>query len=143
MGSVMGKMDPNATNDVDANGNIVATGTPGAKTVADPNQGLSGGQMFVRKALSNSLAGAGNAMQQQGGMRAAPVNFAAFNRQPATPVQGPVINPAQPPVPPQNTGTTPPNNNPQSGMSAGLNGSNNPFPRGPRQSLFYGAPGGY
>jgi len=65
MGQALGKLDPSATNDM-LGGQAVATGTPGAKTVADPNQGLTQGQMFARKALSNSLSGLGQGLQQQG-----------------------------------------------------------------------------
>jgi hypothetical protein len=65
MGATIGKFDPNATNQVDANGNTVATNTPGSKTVNDPNGGLSGGQRAARSGLK-SLSGLGNALQQYG-----------------------------------------------------------------------------
>ena len=61
--SIMGQRDPNATNDV-LNGQTVATGTPGAQTQADPNQGLTGGQMFARQALSGGLGALGKGLQK-------------------------------------------------------------------------------
>ena len=142
MGALTGKMDPNATNDVDPSGSIVATGTPGAKTVADPNQGLSGGQMFVRKAMAGALNGAGNSMQRQAGMNPAPMRMSASPAtQPTQPAQPNFMAQAQqqgqqstqPVVPTQNTGMT----------QTGLNGNKSPFPKGPNPSLFYGAPGGF
>lgn len=51
MGSTFGRSDKNATNDV-LNGQVVATGTPGAQTVKDPNQGLSDEQVRNKKLLS-------------------------------------------------------------------------------------------
>lgn len=66
IGKVFGSVDKNATNTVDGGGNVVATGTPGGSEVADPNKGLSSGQMFARRALAGGLRGGGSAMQQQG-----------------------------------------------------------------------------
>lgn len=65
MGQTFGQLDPNATNDV-MGGKTVATGTPGAQTMADPNKGLSGGQMFARKALSGGLSGMSQGLTQPG-----------------------------------------------------------------------------
>jgi len=50
MGSTFGKSDSSATNDM-LGGKVVATGTPGAQTVADPNRGLNDSQMRNRKLL--------------------------------------------------------------------------------------------
>ena len=45
-------------------------------TDADPDGGLSGGQLFARKAVKGTLAGAGNALQQEnGGGGVPPVDF--------------------------------------------------------------------
>ena len=74
--SAFGSKDANATNDV-LNGKVVATGTPGATTVADPTQGMSAGQLRNRKLLAGSLkmasAGLNSAQPQQ--QQAPPVNF--------------------------------------------------------------------
>lgn len=51
MGSTFGRPDKNATNDV-LNGQTVATGTPGAKTVSDQNQGMTDEQVRNHKLLS-------------------------------------------------------------------------------------------
>lgn len=50
MGSGIGQTDKNATNDM-LNGQVVATGTPGAQTVPDPNRGLNESQMRNRRFL--------------------------------------------------------------------------------------------
>lgn len=46
-------------------------------TDADPDAGLTGGQLFARKAVKGALAGGGNALQQQdgGGGGVPPVDF--------------------------------------------------------------------
>jgi len=65
MGATFGKSDSNATNDV-LGGKVVATGTPGAHTVADPNRGLSDSQMRNRKLLGvggRAFGGAANSSQ--------------------------------------------------------------------------------
>lgn len=65
-----GKRDKNATNDVNAQGDIVATGTPGAKTVADSSQGLSDDQIRNRKLLKiggTLLSDVSDPNSQQGG----------------------------------------------------------------------------
>lgn len=66
MGSTIGKPNSDATNDLDANGNIVATGT-GVKTVADPNRGLTDDQMKNTKFASSGIKSLGQAMSSMGG----------------------------------------------------------------------------
>jgi hypothetical protein len=56
---LFGKRDASATNDV-SGGKVVATGTPGAKTVTDPNSGLSDAQMRNRKFAELGLSGLGS-----------------------------------------------------------------------------------
>jgi len=53
MGQVFGHVDPNAT-----------MPGPNNTTVADPSKGLSGGQMFARKALAGGLGGLGKGLGQ-------------------------------------------------------------------------------
>lgn len=94
--SLFGKRDQNATNDV-LNGQVVATGTPGAQTVTDPNQGLTDGQMRNRKLASGVGKTLGSAFNNtdsapSGGSSPTQINFA--NSQPAY----------QPPLPPQPPG---------------------------------------
>ena len=55
MGQVFGKIDPTAT--------IQQAG----QTVADPNKGLSAGNLFARKALAGSLGGLGKGLGQMNG----------------------------------------------------------------------------
>jgi hypothetical protein len=62
---LVGHIDPDATNTVDANGNVVATGTEGGKVVADPKMGLSTGQMVLRGAMSGLGKGLQQRSQQQ------------------------------------------------------------------------------
>lgn len=64
MSRVFGSADSGATNDV-LNGQVVPTGTPGASTVADPNQGFSGSQMLTRGLASGLGQGLKNQSQQQ------------------------------------------------------------------------------
>lgn len=168
MGAMMGKMDPNATNTVDQQGNVVATGTQGGRIVADPNQGLSGGQIFTRKALSGSLQGLANGLQnapQRNYQQSAPIPRPVRTpndfpypgaQQPRTfPQPKPVIGADQVQRPPDDfpyPGTKPsrlpmdPNDQnaipvppPDSIYGGGINGNNNPFARGPNPfTLFYG-----
>lgn len=44
-------------------------------TDQDPNGGLTGGQLFARKAVKGALAGGGNALAQEGGAAVPPVDF--------------------------------------------------------------------
>lgn len=168
MGQMMGKMDPNATNTVDQQGNVVATGTQGGRVVADPNQGLSGGQMFARRAMSGSLQGLANGLQNQQrpiyqqrpspGMKPmqTPNDFPYPGaQQPKTFPQGGAVSGAKPFTPPDDfpyPGTKPsrlpmdPNDQsaipvppPDSIYGVGVNGNNNPLARGPNPfTLFYG-----
>jgi hypothetical protein len=62
---LVGHIDPDATNTVDANGNVVATGTEGGTVVADPNKGLSTGQLAMRGAMSGLGKGLQQRSQQQ------------------------------------------------------------------------------
>jgi hypothetical protein len=61
---LFGKRDAGATNDV-LNGQVVATGTPGAKTVDDPGDGLSNSQMRNRKIAGLVGGGMGRMPQAQ------------------------------------------------------------------------------
>ena len=72
--NTFGKIDSNATNGV-LNGGVVATGTAGAKTVADPLKGLTSAQARNRKLLSLGAGTVGDAMNQQPQAQAPPVNF--------------------------------------------------------------------
>lgn len=77
MGKALGTIDPNATIGIPGSG-----GAPGTE-VADPNMGLTGGQMFGRRALQAGLRGLGSGLQQQGNQQGGyggyrggmPVNF--------------------------------------------------------------------
>jgi hypothetical protein len=77
--SLFGKKDKYATNDV-LNGKVVATGTQGAQTVADPNAGLNDSQMRNRKLAKLGLGGAsgmlGPGQPQSQGAPQAPIQFA-------------------------------------------------------------------
>lgn len=106
MGQVFGKADPNATNTMQG-GNVVATDTPGGQVMADPNQGLSGGQMFARKALAGSLSGLGQGLQQQNNPNPQ-FNFSQFR-------------------------TPKPTKQP---LQTGVNGNSNPFTQGPNPNLY-------
>ncbi len=64
MNKVFGKMDPDATNSM-LDGKVVATGTPGATEVADPNKGLNFGNMMAR----GLVRGTGQGLQAQSGMQ--------------------------------------------------------------------------
>lgn len=80
--NTFGKNDPNATNDM-LNGQVVATGTPGAQTVRDPNGGLTDAQMRNRRLLQGgkgflSIMGQ-NQRDQSAGQ---PTNFSFANNQP-------------------------------------------------------------
>jgi hypothetical protein len=68
MGKSFGSRDSSATNDM-LNGQVVATGTPGSKTVSDPNQGLSDQQMRVRQLFAGGLGQFGKSVQQQYGQQ--------------------------------------------------------------------------
>jgi len=59
MGQAMGTPDRNATNDV-MGGKVVATGTPGAITMSDPNRGLDESQVRNRKLLGIGAKTLGN-----------------------------------------------------------------------------------
>lgn len=77
--SLFGKKDKFATNDV-LNGKVVATGTQGAQTVADPNSGFSDSQLRNRKLAKLGLGGASGMLgpgqpQSQAGPQA-PIQFA-------------------------------------------------------------------
>lgn len=102
MGSTFGRTDGSATNDV-LNGQTVATGTAGAQTVADPNKGLSGGQMRNRKLASiggQTLGAVANPitspMMNSGGSSGGPQSFTFANNQPA--YQPPTPMPLSPPA---------------------------------------------
>lgn len=84
MGATLGKSDGNATNDLDAAGNIVGTGT-GVKTVADPNKGLTDDQMRNRKLASLGARTLGAVAAQPGdaGGGGATQQFTFANNQPA------------------------------------------------------------
>jgi hypothetical protein len=87
MGTTFGKGDSSATNDLDAGGNIVATGT-GVKTVADPNQGLTDDQMKNRKMATFGAKSLGTALSPSGSPQASPAanpptTFSFANNQPA------------------------------------------------------------
>lgn len=76
--SLFGKKDPSATNSV-LNGQVVATGTPGAQVVADPNQGLGSSQARNRglgAAGGRLLGGLSQQDQQQQPSQQTPINFA-------------------------------------------------------------------
>jgi hypothetical protein len=93
MGTTIGKSDKNATNDV-LNGDVVATGTPGAKTVADPNRGLDISQIRNRKLLSGGLSTIGavaNPITSPMDNPGAGTNFTFANNQPQVtpPIQDP------------------------------------------------------
>jgi hypothetical protein len=76
IGNAFGKKDPFATNDM-LNGQVVATGTQGAQTVRDPNQGLSDLQARNRKLTQVGLTGLGAlASPQAPQAQQAPINFA-------------------------------------------------------------------
>lgn len=81
--NLFGKKDPNATNDM-LNGQAVATGTRGAKTVADPNQGLSDDQLRNRKLLGIGAGALANGLQQASPQRGNPnaMNQIQFANQP-------------------------------------------------------------
>jgi hypothetical protein len=64
IGQTFGKVNPNATKDV-LNGESVATGTEGAKTIADAQGGLSDGQLRNRKLLKMVGGGLSGIDQQQ------------------------------------------------------------------------------
>lgn len=91
-----------------------------------PNSGLSGGQLFARKALAGTLAGIGQGMQGK----------------PVTGVQGmqssaPAIKPMTTAPPAPTFGVGGPTGVMQGDGSqtggAGINGNSSPFPVGPRQ----------
>lgn len=93
MGSTFGRTDSNATNDV-LNGDTVATGTPGAKTMRDPNGGLDDSQIRNRKLAAvgaKTLGSIANPitspMNNSGGGGGA--NFTFANNQPAYQAPGP------------------------------------------------------
>lgn len=91
MGGNFGKPDKYATNDV-LNGQIVATGTPGAQTVADPNQGLTEKQkrndqlLLQGGKMINSIATAKQEESQQG--QPTQINFADNQPQVQLPFYG-------------------------------------------------------
>lgn len=65
MGQTMGTPDKNATNDV-MGGRVVATGTPGAQTVRDPNRGLDDSQIRNRRLLGMGARTLGNTFNPNG-----------------------------------------------------------------------------
>jgi hypothetical protein len=87
MGTTFGKSDSSATNDM-LGGKVVATGTPGASTVADPNRGLDESQRRNRKLLGiggRALGGLSDPSQSPAISGAGmPINFA--NNQPEVPL---------------------------------------------------------
>ena len=84
LSNTFGSKDPNATNDV-LSGQVVATGTPGAVTIKDPNQGLTSSQVASRKGLSIGGKYAGSLMNQGSGspQRGTPVQFTFASNQPS------------------------------------------------------------
>jgi hypothetical protein len=91
MGKTFGKSDGSATNDV-LNGKVVATGTPGAKTMADPNRGLDDSQARNRKLLGvggRALSGFSNPSDSPANGGGMPINFADNQPQVTPPIQDP------------------------------------------------------
>jgi hypothetical protein len=82
MGKTFGSRDANATNDV-MGGAVVSTGTPGAATVRDPNQGLTDEQLRNRKFLRMGGGLMNHGLnQQQPIQHSTPVQFTFANNQP-------------------------------------------------------------
>jgi hypothetical protein len=68
----------------------------------DPNQGLSGGQLFARKALKGSLAGAGQGLKDMNNPNPQPVDFTKLM------AAAPMLRPKQPKPPGASPGDFPP-----------------------------------
>lgn len=77
IGGTFGSKDKSATNDV-LNGQVVATGTPGAQTVNDPNAGLTDDQLRHRQLLLSGIAKVSKSAQPQAQPQSTPaqINFA-------------------------------------------------------------------
>jgi hypothetical protein len=90
-----GSRDKDATNDM-LDGKVVATGTPGATTVADPNQGLTAGQAQTRRVVSSLGKSLGSSLNRpQATPQGRPVQFTFADNQPSysQPRQNSVIDP--------------------------------------------------